>query len=51
MGGSPTLPDGLTAAPAAPGTTVDWGVLGTAVAALAWFFNQLGPVAEDVPVR
>jgi hypothetical protein len=41
---------GPTAVPVSPGTVTDWGVIGTAVAGLAWFFSQLGPFAEDVPV-
>jgi RHS repeat-associated protein len=36
--------------PLSPGTAVDWGVLGTAVAGLAWLFSQVGPYVEDAPV-
>jgi hypothetical protein len=32
--------------PVSPGTAIDWGVLGTAVAAIAWFMSQVG---QDVP--
>ena len=51
VGGDARFPELARGWTAAPGTAVDWGVLGTAVAALAWFFDQFGLVAENVPVR
>lgn len=36
--------------PLSPGTAVDWGVLGTSAAGLAWLFSQVGPYVEDAPV-